>query len=78
MDAQCVTIAHPMSKSSNYRIRVKPELHQQFLDACRANDCPAAQVIREFMKIHVAKHQNSLQTGLFAAGQSASYNRREK
>ena len=67
-----------MSKSSNYRIRVEPELHQQFLDACRANDRPAAQVIREFMKTYVAKHQNSLQADLFAAEQSASYNRRGK
>ena len=67
-----------MSKSSNYRIRVEPQLHQQFLEACRANDLPAAQVIREFMKTYVAKHQASLQADLFAAEHPASYNSRGK
>jgi hypothetical protein len=52
-----------MNKSSNYRIRVEPELHQEFLDACKSKDKSAAQVIREFMRsyiesVHVIKQKN--------------------
>jgi len=50
---------------SNYRVRVEPELHQQFLDACRANDRPAAQVLREFMKEYVEQQKRTAQIDLF-------------
>lgn len=63
-----------MSKSSNYRIRVEPSLHQEFLEACKAGDRPAAQVIREFMKDYVLKHRQGLQADLFVAKQSAKHN----
>ena len=63
-----------MSKSSNYRIRVEPSLHQEFLEACKADDRPAAQVIREFMKDYVLKHRQGIQADLFVAEQPMKYN----
>ncbi|HEC27838.1 MAG TPA: plasmid-related protein [Gammaproteobacteria bacterium] len=67
-----------MSKSSNYRIRVEPELHQEFLDVCKADDRPAAQVIREFMKNYVLNHRQGLQAELFVAEEPERYNSRRK
>ena len=43
-------------KDVGLRIRVQRELREQFLDACRAQDKPAAQVLREFMHGYVAAH----------------------
>ena len=63
-----------MSKSSNYRIRVEPSLHQEFLEACKADDRPAAQIIREFMKDYVLKHRQGIQADLFVAEQPMKYN----
>ncbi|MGB0722807.1 MAG: hypothetical protein ACPGU7_10480 [Gammaproteobacteria bacterium] len=54
-----------MGKTSNYRIRVEPDLHQEFLEACKAEDRPAAQVVREFMKAYVSRHQHSNQGDFF-------------
>lgn len=42
-------------KDSGFRIRVERELHEKFLQLCRAQDRPAAQVIREFMREYVAR-----------------------
>lgn len=38
------------------RVRVNRELRDEFLIACRADDKPAAQVIREFMRSYVESH----------------------
>ena len=35
------------------RVRVNRELRDEFLIACQADDKPAAQVIREFMRAYV-------------------------
>ena len=59
-----------MTKSANYRIRVEPDLHREFLAACKSEDRPAAQVIREFMKNYVAERRFSRQADLFEVGQS--------
>jgi len=67
-----------MSKSSNYRIRVEPKLHQEFLDACRSEDKPAAQVIREFMRAYVEKSYGRRQTELFVSEAPGSYKSQEK
>ncbi|KUO62637.1 MAG: hypothetical protein APF80_14225 [Alphaproteobacteria bacterium BRH_c36] len=40
-------------KDVGLRIRVQKELREQFLEACRAQDKPAAQVLREFMRTYV-------------------------
>lgn len=37
-------------KDVGLRIRVQRELREQFLEACRTQDKPAAQVLREFMR----------------------------
>lgn len=41
-------------KDSGFRIRVERELREKFLAACRKQDRPAAQVLREFMRAFVA------------------------
>ena len=43
-------------KDVGLRIRIQKELRAQFLEACREQDRPAAQVLREFMRDYVAKH----------------------
>ena len=37
-------------KDAGMRIRVEPELRDKFVNLCRDNDVPAAQVIRTFMR----------------------------
>lgn len=41
-------------KDVGFRIRVERELRDQFLEVCRLQDRPAAQIIREFMRACVA------------------------
>lgn len=60
----CVSIGYTLQvskKDSGFRIRVETELHQKFVEICRAQDRPAAQVIREFMRAYVAEHGLSLE-----------------
>ena len=40
-------------KDSGLRIRVERELRDKFLDVCRQQDKPAAQVLREFMREYI-------------------------
>ena len=54
-----------MAKSSALRIRVDPELHREFLDACRRLDVPAAQVLRQYMRRFVDGSQDSPQVTMF-------------
>ena len=44
------------TKDVGLRVRVERELRDDFLEACRAHDRPAAQVIREFMRDYVVRH----------------------
>ncbi len=55
----------PMAKTSAFRIRVEPELHRQFVDACKRLDKPAAQILREYMRSFVSRYQNTAQADLF-------------
>lgn len=48
-----------MTKDSGLRIRVQRELRERFIEVCRAQDKPAAQVIREFMRAYVNRHENA-------------------
>jgi hypothetical protein len=41
-------------KDAGIRIRVQKELREQFLAVCKAQDKPAAQVLREFMRTYVS------------------------
>jgi hypothetical protein len=43
------------TKDSGLRIRVERPLREAFLEACRTQDRPAAQVIREFMRSYIAQ-----------------------
>lgn len=43
-------------KDVGLRIRVQRDLREHFLEVCRAQDKPAAQVLREFMRDYVEKH----------------------
>ena len=42
-------------KDAGLRIRVQRELRESFVEACKAQDKPAAQVLREFMRDYVRK-----------------------
>jgi len=44
------------TKDVGLRVRVERGLRDDFLEACRLLDRPAAQVIREFMRSYVAEH----------------------
>jgi hypothetical protein len=43
-------------KDSGLRIRIERPLREAFLEACSLEDRPAAQVLREFMRLYVARH----------------------
>lgn len=45
-----------MTKDTGLRIRVQRDLRDKFLEVCRTQDKPAAQVIREFMRDYVEHH----------------------
>ena len=43
-------------KDLGLRIRIDRNLREKFLEVCRAQDKPAAQVIREFMRSYIRKY----------------------
>lgn len=51
--------AEMTGKNSGFRIRVERDLRDKFVEICRAQDRPAAQVIREFMRHYIADHSDS-------------------
>ncbi len=48
--------AGAMSKDSGMRIRIERGLRDRFIEICREQDKPAAQVLREFMRDYVGRH----------------------
>lgn len=42
-----------MTKDSGLRIRIERDLRDKFLERCREEDRPAAQIIREFMRKYI-------------------------
>jgi hypothetical protein len=52
-------------KDSGMRIRVEKELRDAFVQACRAQDRAAADVLRDFMRFFTEKQQQG-QASLFA------------
>lgn len=54
-----------MTKTSALRIRIEPSLHQQFIDACKAQDIKASQVLRDFMRVYVEQNAGGKQAQLF-------------
>ncbi len=54
-------------KDTGYRIRVEKALREEFIRACRSQDRPAAQVVREFMREYVEQHRPAYQGTLFSS-----------
>ncbi|MBB2486826.1 hypothetical protein H5407_16485 [Mitsuaria sp. WAJ17] len=55
------------------RIRVDDQLRHDFLDACKAQDTTAAQVLRKFMRAYVDEHGAATRQGqLFSAQRGES------
>lgn len=53
-----------MTKDVGLRIRVDRDLRESFIEACKADDRPAAQVLREFMRSYVdARTKNNGKAG---------------
>ena len=52
-------------KDVAFKIRIDEKLRQEFVDICRAEDLPAAQVIRRFMRNYIVRHRQALQQSLF-------------
>lgn len=48
-----------MMKDSGLRIRIEKELREKFLETCRRQDRPAAQVLREFMREYIDDHDEA-------------------
>ena len=48
-------------KDAGMRIRIEPELREEFVELCRKNDVPAAQVLRAFMRDFVQSHGSKKQ-----------------
>ena len=46
-----------IAKDAGLRIRVERSLRERFVKACRLEDKPAAQVIRDFMRSYVEDRQ---------------------
>lgn len=56
------------TKDSAMRIRVEADVHSAFMETCRQQGIPAAQVLRQFMRHYVEENQLShLQVNLFEA-----------
>jgi len=45
-------------KDAALRIRLPSDLHYQFIAVCKAQDKPAAQVLREYMRSYVQRNRN--------------------
>lgn len=58
--AHCVSNGYTGSmKDSGLRIRVERQLREKFLELCREQDRPASQVIREFMRDYIERHEET-------------------
>lgn len=54
-----------ITKDAGFRLRVEKELRELFVEACREQGRPAAQIMREFMREYVEDYQNNRQGSLF-------------
>ena len=60
MLAVCVSIGYTTCmKDSGLRIRIERELREKFIETCREQDRPAAQVLREFMRAFINENKTS-------------------
>lgn len=51
-------------KDAGMRIRVEPELREEFVELCRKNDITAAQVLRQFMRDFIQVKGTSIKTSI--------------
>jgi predicted transcriptional regulator len=61
-----------MMKDAGLRIRIDRQLREKFIALCRAQDRPASQVIREFMREYVDRHGATNDSGAKANVNKAS------
>jgi hypothetical protein len=59
-------------KNAGMRIRVEPELRDEFVRLCKHNDTPAAQVLRAFMRDFVKKKTIGHQAEISLTGNGAN------
>jgi antitoxin component of RelBE/YafQ-DinJ toxin-antitoxin module len=45
-------------KDAGLRIRIEPELREEFVELCRKNDVPASQVLRAFMRDFIKNNRS--------------------
>lgn len=50
---------HMAPKDVAFKLRIDEELRRDFVQACQAEDRPAAQVVRQFMRAYVAARQST-------------------
>ena len=61
------------TKDVGLRIRVERDLRDRFLEICRTQDRPAAQVLREFMREYVRQNHSYPQQSLFDERENDGY-----
>ena len=54
------------TKDAGLRLRVERDLREEFVETCRADGQPAAQVLRNFMREYVERNRAAAQRQLFA------------
>jgi hypothetical protein len=59
-------------KTAGLRVRVEPELREEFVEICRTEGRPAAQVLRDFMRRYVSENRSAAQQELFGTNQPQS------
>jgi hypothetical protein len=47
-----------MTKDSGLRIRVQRDLHDKFIGVCRVQVRPAAEVLLDFMRVYLSRHES--------------------
>jgi hypothetical protein len=62
-------------KDCGLRLRLERELREQFVESCREAGQPAAEVLRDFMREYISRHQAVMQPDLFSTGRSAAAGR---
>jgi hypothetical protein len=55
------------TKDAGLRLRVERELRDEFVETCRLEGKPAAQVLREYMRVYVARNKMAAQRELFSS-----------
>lgn len=68
------TLCHD-GKDVGLRIRVDHALRGEFIEACKAADTPAAQVLRAFMRDYVARRSKEKSAGLWRSSPSRTKKR---